>query len=76
MHLVQGQYGIECTRGIGFTSIVTVLSPIATQNQQSVERIFLSPMIKILTIEARARGILFFCEPHETGTRLTEKKQN
>ena len=37
---VQCQFSIECTRSIGFTSIVTVLLAIKTQTQPSLEWIF------------------------------------
>ena len=33
---VQSQYSIECTRGLGFPSVVTILSPIKTQNYTHV----------------------------------------
>ena len=36
MPLVQRQYSIECTRGIGFTSVITVLASIDTQDYTHV----------------------------------------
>ena len=61
MHLVQWQYSIECTRGIGFASIVTIFASIKTKVVQFPFNGFLSgtiefrPLSQYQKIRARAK---------------------
>ena len=74
MCLVQGQYTIEYTRGIGFPLVVTVLSPTKTQTQPSkfclLDRFLVRHDHWICTKGyAHAQFVGFWTTP-KTGTRL------
>ena len=72
MRLVQQRYSIECTRGIGFASVVTILMPMRIKN--STVKFFLVDLVEFFngrTKSTNTYGIknLLFFEPPEIGTR-------